>query len=85
MSWQERDYAREPARRGHWAGGHGGFGSGFGGMPSAPKAVKGIIVANVALFVLCLLSGGWDSRIFQYAAMQTQAVLLPVQPQPAAA
>ena len=70
MSWQERDYAREPTR-----GGHGGLGSWLGGMPSAPKAVKGIIVANVVLFVLCLLTGGDQGFVFGLTAMQTTAVL----------
>lgn len=75
MSWQERDYAREPARGGGRWGGHGGLSSWFGGASSGPTVVKGIVIANVVLYLLCQLTGGGQGLVFGWTAMQTNAVL----------
>lgn len=63
MGWQERDYAREPVGR------HGPrFGRGGGGLWGG-SIVKRLLVANIAMFLLCTLtpSGRWiqgsDARL----------------------
>lgn len=73
MSWQERPYSDgsgfEPSPSG------GGMRSWFGGMPSAGVAVKRIIFANIAMFILCQLTGGSGGAVFDLLAMRTDAVL----------
>jgi len=73
MSWQDRPYSDgsgfEPSPGG------GGMRSWFGGMPSAGVAVKRIIIANFAMFILCQITGGSRGAVFDLLAMRTDAVL----------
>lgn len=71
MSWEQRPYSygNEPQYGG------GGLRSWFGGLPPAGKAVKGIILANVAMYLLCLITGGEESPIFSALSMKTLSVL----------
>ncbi len=56
MSWEHRPYSSGNEYRGQPAGG-GGMRSWLGGLPSAGRAVKWILLANVAMFVLCQVTG----------------------------
>ncbi len=73
MSWQERPYSDgsgfEPSPGG------GGMRSWLGGMPSAGVAVKRILIANFAMFILCQLTGGSRGAVYELLAMRTDAVL----------
>jgi len=73
MSWQERPYSDgsdfEPLSGG------GGMRSWFGGMPPAGVAVKRIIIANFAIFILCQLTGGSMGAVYRLLAMRTDEVL----------
>ncbi|MFQ5411463.1 MAG: rhomboid family intramembrane serine protease [Phycisphaerae bacterium] len=69
MSWQEREYSTGPGYGP--ATGHGGLGSWVGGLPPAGRAVKWIALANAILFVLCKLTGGYGSPIYEALAMRT--------------
>jgi len=73
MSWQERPYSDGFDRDAHPQG--GGLQSWFGGMPPLSKAVKWIIIANVGVFILCQLTGGPRSPVFELLAMRTDLVL----------
>lgn len=70
MSWEHRPYAYsdEP----HYGG---GMRSWVGGLPSPGKAVKWIALANIGLFVLCMISGGARSPIFTALEMRTDLVI----------
>ena len=70
MSWTDRPYAQEP-------GGYGGRGVGswLGGLPSAGRAVKGIMLANAGMFVLCLVAGGDRGALYQALEMNSTKVL----------
>jgi membrane associated rhomboid family serine protease len=76
VSWQDRQYddnsgcGYDPA-----SGPQGGLRSWVSGLPPLSKAVKWIIIANVAMFVLCLLTGGMRSPIYLSLAMNTNLVL----------
>lgn len=51
------------------------MGSWFGGLPPLTRAVKWIMIANAVMFVICAMSGGNLSGIWQSLAMQTDLVL----------
>ena len=72
MSWQERDYGSNAYQS--QGAGRRGVGSWFGGLPPAGKAVKWIALANAAVFVLCMITGGYESWVFRAMAMQTDLV-----------
>lgn len=73
MSWRDRpystgnDYDLQPRS--------GGARSWLGGLPSLTKAVKLIILANVAVHILCLATGGEAGWLFNLLAMKTNRVL----------
>ena len=73
MSWQERPYSDgsgfEPSPGG------GGMRSWFGGMPSAGVAVKRIIIANFAMFILCQFTGRDFGELYKLLAMRSDDVL----------
>jgi len=73
MSWEDRPYHRDPYEP-SYGGAGGGLRSWFGGLPPAGKATKYILIANIAMFVLCLLTGRDGSPVYQWLAMQTDAV-----------
>ncbi len=70
MTWEDRPYAQytNPEHG-------GGLRSWFGGLPSPGKAVKRIMLANVALFVLCLVTGGAAGSLYRALEMRTDLVL----------
>lgn len=70
MSWENRPYAHdnEPQFGGD------GLRSWFGGMPAPGKAVKWIAIANIGLFVICMISGGSQGLIFRALEMRTDLV-----------
>jgi membrane associated rhomboid family serine protease len=73
VSWQDRQYSDD-----HGTGYEpavGGLRSWFGGLPAPTRAVKWIVIANVAMFLICWLSGGIASPIYRLLAMQTDQVL----------
>lgn len=72
MSWQDRQYA-SPYDDTYSSGG-GGLQSWLGGLPPLSKVVKWILIANAALFVLVLVTGGQDSFIYRWLAMNTALV-----------
>ncbi len=75
MSWQDRPYSGgEDSNAGYGGQGGGGARSWLGGLPRAGKAVKWIALANVAIFLLCQITGGSESVIFEYLSMQTDKV-----------
>jgi membrane associated rhomboid family serine protease len=74
MSWQERQYNDGPYTPGPRPGG-GGLRSWFGGLPSPGRAVKWIALANIAIYLLCLITGGWNSPIVAWGLMQTDLVM----------
>lgn len=72
MSWQDRDYAQGG---GYTPGpGTGGVRSWLGGLPPAGRAVKAILLANIAMFVLCLITGGGGSPVYDWFEMRTDLV-----------
>jgi membrane associated rhomboid family serine protease len=73
VSWEERQYGNDQDPR--YYGGGGGVRSFFGGLPALTKAVKWILLANVAMFVLCQVGGGSTSSLYRALSMQTEAVL----------
>lgn len=70
MSWEHRPYAfgGEPQY------GEGGLRSWFGGLPSPGRAVKWIAIANIGMFVLCLITGGANSPLYRALEMRTDLV-----------
>ena len=70
MSWEDRPYANHEEPR----YGDQGLRSWFGGLPSPGKAVKWIALANIGLFVICMISGGSSSPIFEALEMRTDLV-----------
>jgi len=68
MSWEQRPYAYndEPS--------YGRGRSWLGGLPAPGKAVKWIMIANVTVFVLCLLTGGSDGPLYRFMEMRTDLV-----------
>lgn len=70
MSWEDRPYAYHDEPR----YGDQGIRSWFGGLPSPGKAVKWIALANIGLFVICMISGGAKSPIYQALEMRTDLV-----------
>lgn len=74
MSWRDRPYSTDD----DCCGGsqpEGGLRSWVGGIPSPGRAVKLILLANVGLFVLCLITGGFSSPVYRWLAMNTRLVL----------
>lgn len=75
MSWQDRQYddnlgcGCDPA-----SGPQGGLRSWVGGLPPLSKAVKWIILANVAMFLICTFTGGMASPVYRSLAMNTNLV-----------
>lgn len=71
MSWENRPYASEDSSydRG------GGARSWLGGLPGPTRAVKCIMIANAVMFILCLVSGGDQSPVYQALEMNTAQVL----------
>jgi membrane associated rhomboid family serine protease len=74
MSWEERGYASGSGNNWQPSGAGGGMRSWFGGLPAAGRAVKCIAIANVVMFVLCQVTGGRGSPVYQWLAMQTELV-----------
>lgn len=70
MSWQNRPYSSGP-----YTSGPSGMGGWLGGLPAPGRAVKGIMLANAAVFVLCMLSGGLGDLLFGLFCMRTDLVL----------
>jgi membrane associated rhomboid family serine protease len=68
MSWEQRPYAYndEPS--------YGPRHSWLGGLPRPGKAVKWIMIANVAVFVVCLMTGGSDGPLYRLLEMRTDLV-----------
>lgn len=80
MSWQDRPYnhdddysANVPRGMGRGVGGEAR--SWLGGLPPPGKAVKYLLIANVAMFILCKLTGGEEGVIFQSLAMYVEDVV----------
>lgn len=72
MGWQDRPYSGEPDH----GYGRDGLRSWFGGLPPAGRVVKWIALANVAMFLLCQITGGSGSVFFEWLSMRTDQVLL---------
>ena len=72
MSWQEREYYTNPSYGP--SAGRGGLGSWVGGLPPAGTAVKWIALANVFMFILCKITGGHGSPIYQALSMRTDLI-----------
>lgn len=70
MTWEDRPYAHEA-----YPESGGGLRSWFGGLPSPGRAVKGIMLANVAMFLLCLMTGGANGVIYRSLEMNTINVI----------
>lgn len=70
MTWEDRPYAQYT---GPEFG--GGVRSWFGGFPSPGKAVKRIMLANVAMFIVCLVTGGASGALYESLEMRTDLVL----------
>lgn len=76
MSWQDRRYDQNAGNGYDPVGGpQGGLRSWVSGLPPLSKAVKWIIIANVAMYLLCLLTGGMRSPLYLTLAMNTKLVL----------
>lgn len=73
MTWQDRSYYTGPEYG--YDQGPRGLRSWFGGLPAPTKAVKWIALANIAMFVLCQVTGQERSPLYQMLAMQTPKVL----------
>lgn len=77
MSWRDRPYSSTDndwgTRPGSGPG--GGWRSWLGGLPSPGKAVKWLLIANIAVFVLCQITGGARSPLYTSLAMRTDLVL----------
>lgn len=70
MSWEDRPYAyTEDGYRPQ-----GGARSWLGGLPPPGKAVKWIMIANVFVFVLCLITGGARGAVYEALEMHTPSV-----------
>ena len=71
MSWRDRPYAGEPQ------GPYGrGLGGGLGlGLPRLTRAVKYLLVANFAVFILAAMTGQWNSFLHRWGSMNPDAVL----------
>ncbi len=69
MSWGDRRYAYDESSYES-----GGARSWLGGLPSPGKAVKWIMIANVGMFLLCLLTGGSDGVIYRVFEMRADLV-----------
>ncbi len=74
MSWQDRKYSGSEDCNAGYGGQGGGARSWLGGLPPAGKAVKWLALANIAIFLLCQITGGPESPIFKYLSMQTEKV-----------
>ncbi len=74
MSWQDGGYSPggEPGYGPGSAG--GGLRSWFGGLPSPGKAVKWIAIANIVMYLLCMITGGNQSPVYEWLAMRTDMV-----------
>jgi|CXWL01.1.fsa_nt_gi membrane associated rhomboid family serine protease len=70
MSWEHRPYAHDSNSYGG-----GPARSWLGGLPPLSQAVKWIMIANGVLFLLCLFTGGTDSRLYSALEMRTDLVL----------
>ncbi|GJQ26409.1 MAG: hypothetical protein HBSAPP02_14410 [Phycisphaerae bacterium] len=70
MSWEHRDYAYDSD-----SPQSGGLRSWFGGLPAPGRTIKWIMGANIALWMLCLFTGGDRSPVFQSLSMRTDLVL----------
>lgn len=69
MSWGDRRYAYdEPGY------GSGGMRSWLGGLPTPGKAVKWIMIANTAMFIVCLATGGSTGFLYQTLEMRADLV-----------
>jgi membrane associated rhomboid family serine protease len=76
VSWRDRPYSSTDNDPWTQPGGQpGGWRSWLGGLPPLSKAVKWIIIANVALFILCQVTGGVRSQLYRGLAMRTDWVL----------
>lgn len=53
----------------------GGMRSWFTGLPAPGRAVKWIAIINIAMFVICLATGGAEGLIFRTLEMRTDLVL----------
>ena len=76
MSWRDRPYSSTDNDA--WTqpgGGGGGWRSWLGGMPSPGKAVKWVVIANVAVFIICQITGGARSPLYTSLYMRTDLVL----------
>ena len=73
LSWQDRQYGDDCGAG--YEPGRGGLRSWLGGLPAPTRAVKWIIIANIAMFAICFLSGRAKSPIYDVLAMQTDRVL----------
>jgi membrane associated rhomboid family serine protease len=73
VSWQDRqyydrqDYGYDPTA--------GGARSWLGGLPAPTRVIKGIILANVAMFLLCQFTGQASSPVYRALTMRTDLVL----------
>lgn len=80
MSWRERPYSQEEDYSGNSPGGFGGFGrqdgvrSWFGGLPAPGKAVKALLIANIAMFILCKVTGGELGVVYRSLALYVEDV-----------
>ncbi|MFH1416802.1 MAG: rhomboid family intramembrane serine protease [Planctomycetota bacterium] len=72
MSWQDRGYSGGEGYGTAPAG--GGLRSWFGGLPSPGKAVKWIAIANIIMYLLCMITGGFGSPVYGLLAMETELV-----------
>lgn len=75
MGWQDRQYDDGPTYGG--GGGYGGGGEGLkswlGGMPAPGKAVKALLIVNIAMFVVTML-GDFGHSVYDALAMNTALV-----------
>jgi membrane associated rhomboid family serine protease len=71
MSWQDRQYSYG---QGSYEQG-GGARSWLGGLPAPGKAIKWIMIVNVGMWILCLITGGMRSPIYNALLMNTDKVL----------
>ncbi len=72
MSWENRLYAQDGNE---YSPGGGGARAWLGGLPGPTKAVKWIMIANGAMFLLCLMTGGADGFLYRLLEMRTDLVL----------
>jgi membrane associated rhomboid family serine protease len=68
MTWRDRPYSSGPEMY------NAGPRSWLGGMPAPGRAVKAILIANVAVFVLCLFTGGEGSFLYRLMLMRSDLV-----------